>query len=223
LLYKKHIPLGLVILCFGCINKLQAQHSFGVSIKSGTLLTFNPSVSRNLLGFEKNANAYYRFEPSSSVFGIHAAAGFTVKRYAFPFESSEAILRQNMVSISLMAMLKLKHNGARLMVGFNTGLLTYAHTEIHSTLTNYYYGDDYLNSLQHSNKTQVDVCVEIDQPIGVKQKFSVGLNISQNVNKIIKADFIYPYHDNRNALTYLTVNKNLMPTAVTVVLKYKIK
>lgn len=223
MLYKKRILLGLVILCFGCINNIHAQHSFGLSIKAGTLLSFNKSVSRNLVGFEKNANIYYRFEPSSSVFGIHASAGFTVKRYAFPFEANEAILRQHMVSINLMAMLKLKHNGASLMVGFNADLLTYAHTEIYSTFTNYYYGDDYLNSLQHSNKTQMDVCAEIDQPIGLKQKFSVGLNISQNINKIIKADFIYPYHDSRNALSYLTVNKNLMPTAITVVLKYKIK
>ena len=185
-------------------------------------MTFNNSVNRHLIGFDKNAYAYYRFEPSNSVFGIQTGVGIALKRYVFPFEANEAFLRQNMVSASVMGLVKLKHNGARFLVGFTTGFLTYAQTELKSSINNYYLSNDYLNSLQHSNKLQLDVCVEVDQPIGLKQKFSVGLAYNQNVNNIITADFIYPYYDKSNRLTHLTVSKHVLPLSLGLVFKYKI-
>jgi hypothetical protein len=223
LIYKLLKSFTLLFILVPTLGKAQVSHSFGASIKAGTLLSFNKSVSRNLLGFEKNANAYYRMEPKNSIFGIHCIAGFTIKNYSFPFELNEVGLLHKSVNLGLMGLVKLKSTGALFMLGFTTNFLTYSHTEIHSTATNYYFGNDYLNSLQHSNKAQIDVCLEADQAIGEKQKFSIGFNISQNVNNIIKADFIYPYRDGNNVLSNLTVSKNIRPLSLALVLKYKIK
>lgn len=220
--FKRNLILSVLLTCTVFNQPVYAQHSCGLGLRTGPLMTLSNSVNRHLIGFEKNAYAYYRFEPSNSVFGLQTGVGIALKRYVFPFDANEAFLRQNMISVSVMGMFKLKHNGARFLAGFSTGFLTYAQTELRSTINNYYFSNDYLNSLQHSNKFQIDVCLEVDQPIGLKQKFSVGLAYNQNVNNIITADFIYPYYDKSNRLTHLTVSKHILPLSLGLVLKYKI-
>ncbi|HYG52573.1 MAG TPA: hypothetical protein VD905_16795, partial [Flavobacteriales bacterium] len=118
-------------------------------------------------------------------------------------------------------------NGARMLAGFNTGIVLHSQTEIRHSggggSTAYYYSNHEINQLQHSNKFQVDVCFELDQPIGIKQNFMVGLIVSQNVNKILTANFKYLYFDSKGALHSLHVSDDLYPLTASVVLRYRIK
>jgi len=208
----------------------KSQHSFGIQANASALISFNRSIDHYLIGFEKNVGAYYRFEPEHNLFGLHAALGWDIKNYHFRYDpngyrvQTAVLLRQRLVMASLQTVIKLKNNGARLLFGFNAGFMARAQTEVTSQYSNttYYYSDDALNALQHTNSFQVDACIGVDQPIGLKQKFMVGLALNQNINRVLSADFVYPYYNSTNRLTYLHVSKNLYPIAASLVLRYRI-
>jgi hypothetical protein len=216
----------IVILPFIACYPVFAQHSTGANINFGTISSFNRSVDNYLIGFEKNIGCWYRYEPKKGAFGLQSTVSFNSKNYVFRFAQQSAIvLKQNLVDFGIAATLNLKHNGARFIAGFNTGLLTYSQTSTRYADGNrtYSYSDNELDKLQHSNKFQVDICLEADQPIGPKQKFMVGLMLTQNVNQILSADFTYSYHDNAGQISYLHVSSNLYPLTASIVFRYKIK
>lgn len=217
---------SICMLTFLIYSPLFAQHSTGASVNLGAISSFNRSVDHYLIGFEKNAGLWYRYQPTHAAFGLQTSLSFGLKNYVFRFEKNNAaLLKQHMVNTTVMASIKLNKNGAQLLAGFNAALLTHSQTEFRYTgsNTNYYYSDNNLNALQHSNTFQVDVCLELDQGIGEKQNFMVGLNVAQNVNRILTADFKYIYHDTGGSLHYLQVSDNLCPLTASIVFRYKIK